>query len=85
LSRFGLVRELLFDGFGEGVARCFHAAAEEKSQMPGAALAAAEWAKEREKKDGPLQDTAPVRTQNIFASAKRAPPRTNPEQDRMCS
>jgi len=68
------------------VSRGFHtAAAKEKSQMPGAALAASERAKEQEKQDGPLQDTTPVRAQNIFASAKRAPPRTNLERDRMCS
>jgi hypothetical protein len=36
--------------------------AEEKSQMPGAALAAAKRPQEQEKKHSPLQHAAPMRT-----------------------
>jgi hypothetical protein len=63
-------KQLLFGGFGDGVARFFQLPpAKEKSQMPGAALAAAERPHEQGKQDGPLQDAAPVRPQNIFTSA----------------
>jgi hypothetical protein len=61
---------LLSGGFGDGGARFFRSTpAEEKSQMPGAALAAAERPQEQEKQDGPLQYAAPVRAQNIFTAA----------------
>jgi len=61
---------LLFGGFGDGGVHHFRpAAAKEKSQMPGAALAAAERPQEQEKQDGPLQDASPVRPQNILTSA----------------
>jgi hypothetical protein len=61
---------LFFGGFGNGGVHYFRpAAAEEKSQMPRAALAAAERPQEQEKQYGPLQDAAAVRPQNILASA----------------
>ena len=60
------------------------APAKEKSQMPGAALAAAERAQEQEEQDGPLQYAAAVRAQNIFTSAKRASPTAQPKRDCVC-
>jgi len=73
---------LLFGGFGDGGVCDFRsAAAKEKSQMPGAALAAAERPQEQEKQDGPLQEAAPVRPQNILTSAERAPPSSNQKRD----
>jgi hypothetical protein len=64
---------LLFDGVDYGGTYCFRASsAKEKSQMPGAALAATERPEEQEKQDGPFQNAAPMRAQNIFTSAKRA-------------
>jgi hypothetical protein len=77
---------LLFGGFGDGGVRYIRAAAaKEKSQMPGAALAAAERPQKQEKQDGPFQDAAPVRPQNIFTSTERALPSSNPKRDCMRS
>jgi len=71
---------LFFGGLGDGGGRCFRAPpAKEKSQMPGAALAAAERAQEQEEQYGPFQDAAAVRAQNIFTSAKRALTRAHPK------
>jgi hypothetical protein len=73
---------LLFDGFGDGGARYFRSPpAKEKSQMPGAALAAAERPQEQQKKDGPLQHAVPVRAQNVLASAQGTSPRAEPKRD----
>jgi len=66
---------LHFGGFGDGVARRFRsAAAKEKRRMPCAALATTKQHQEQEKQDGPLQNAAPVRAQNIFTSAKVTSP-----------
>jgi hypothetical protein len=71
---------LLFGGFSDGSARRIRSpAAKEKSQMPGAAPAAAKRPEEQEKQDGPLQNAAPVRAQNIFTSAKGASPSAYPK------
>jgi hypothetical protein len=76
-------REKLFlDGFGDGRPRLFRSpAAKEKSQMPCAALAAAERPQEQEEQDGPLQEAAPVRPQNILTSAQGALPRPYPKRN----
>jgi hypothetical protein len=67
---------LFLRGFGDNLAYYFPpTAAKEKSQMPRGALAAAERPQEQEEDDGPLQNAAQVRAQDIFASAKRAAPR----------
>jgi hypothetical protein len=64
---------LFFGGFRDAASHFLQStAAKEKSQMPGAALAAAERPQEQEKQHGPLQHAAPVRTQNIFTPAKWA-------------
>jgi hypothetical protein len=77
---------LFLRGFGDNTAYSFPpAAAKEKSQMPRAALAAAERPQEQEEQDGPLQDAAPVRAKDIFASAKRAAPRAQTKRDCMRS
>jgi len=66
---------LLFGWFGDGAPRRIRSpAAKEKSQMPGAGPAATEWLEELEKRDGPLQNAAPVRAQNTFTCAKGASP-----------
>jgi hypothetical protein len=49
-------------------------AAKEKSQMPGAALAATEWAKQQGNEDSPLQNATTVGAQNILAAAEGAFP-----------
>jgi hypothetical protein len=58
------------------------APAEEKRQMPGAALAAAKWPQQHQQ-EGPFQDAAAVRTQNVFASAQRASAIAPPDRDGM--
>jgi hypothetical protein len=61
---------LFLGGFGDGALHLLPSPpAKEKSQMPCTALAAAERPQEQEKQDGPLQDAAPVRPQNIFTPA----------------
>jgi hypothetical protein len=76
--------ELFFRGFGNSGACTFQmAATKEKRQMPGAALAAAERPHQQKKHDGPLDEPAPVRTQNVPAAAERALPRTDPEGNRV--
>src|ERR1700687_4735786 len=67
---FAAGETLFLGGFGDGALHLLPSPpAKEKSQMPCAALAAAERPQEQEKQDGPLQDAAPVRPQNILTSA----------------
>jgi hypothetical protein len=75
-----LIWSLIFGGLGHGRLRNLHPApAKEKRKMPGAALAATKWPQEQQIQDGPLQEAATVRPQNVFTPAKRAFTETNPE------
>ena len=57
--------------------------AKEKTQMPRAALAAAERPQEQRQQDGPLQHAPPVGAQDILASAKRTSSRTPRKRNRV--